>query len=57
MFITPQNKHLVMDEIITLDDFNPHKNNVSMQRQMIGKHMLFFLDEDLKMKSYQHKPM
>ena len=23
---------------------------------MIGKYMLFFLDEDLKMKSHQHKP-
>ena len=57
MFITPQNKHLVVDVIMTLDDFNPHKNNVSMQRRMIGKYMLFFLDEDLKMKSHQHKPM
>jgi hypothetical protein len=57
MFITPQNKHLVMDVIMTLDDFNPQKNKVDMQRQMIGKHMLFFLDEDLKMKSHQHKPM
>ena len=57
MFITPQNKHLVMDVIMTLDEFNPHKNNVSMQRRMIGKYMLFFLDEDLKMKSYQHKTM
>ena len=46
-----------MDEIITLDDFNPHKNNVSMQRRMIGKYMLFFLDEDLKMKSHRRKPM
>ena len=33
MFITPQNKHLVMDVIMTLDDFNPQKNNVSMQRR------------------------
>ena len=57
MSITPQNKHLVMDVIMTLDEFNPHKNNVSMQRRMIGKYMLFFLDEDLKMKSHQHKPM
>ncbi|WP_157579674.1 hypothetical protein [Prevotella sp. oral taxon 317] len=46
-----------MNLIITLDDFNPQKNNISMQRRMIGKHMLFFLDEDLKMKSYQRKPM
>ncbi len=46
-----------MDVIMTLDEFNPHKNNVSMQRRMIGKHMLFFLDKDLKMRSYQHKPM
>ena len=45
-----------MDVIMTLDEFNPHKNNVSMQRRMIGKYMLFFLDEDLKMKSHQHKP-
>ena len=57
MFITPQNKHLVMDVIMTLDEFNPHKNNVSMQRRMIGKYMLFFLDEDLKMKSHRRKPM
>ena len=46
-----------MDVIMALDEFNPHKNNVSMQRRMIGKYMLFFLDEDLKMKSYQHKTM
>ena len=46
-----------MDVIMTLNEFNPHKNNVSMQRRMIGKYMLFFLDEDLKMKSYQHKHM
>jgi len=46
-----------MDVIMTLDEFNPHKNNVSMQRRMIGKYMLFFLDEDLKMKSHQHKTM
>ena len=46
-----------MDVIMTLDEFNPHKNKVAMQRQMIGKHMLFFLDEDLKMKSHQRKPM
>ena len=46
-----------MDVIMALDDFNPQKNNESMQRRMIGKYMLFFLDEDLKMKSYQHKPM
>ena len=46
-----------MDVIMTLDDFNPQKNKVAMLRRMIGKHMLFFLDEDLKMKSYQHKPM
>ena len=45
-----------MDVIMTLDDFNTQKNKVSMQRQMIGKYMLFFLDEDLKMKSHQHKP-
>ena len=57
MFITPQNKHLDMDVIIALNEFNPHKNNVSMQWRMIGKYMLFFLDEDLKMKSYQHKHM
>ena len=46
-----------MDVIMALDDFNPQKNNESMQRRMIGKYMLFFLDEDLKMKSYQRKPM
>ena len=46
-----------MNVIIALNEFNPHKNNVSMQWRMIGKHMLFFLDEDLKMKLYQHKPM
>ena len=46
-----------MDVIMALDEFNPHKNNVSMQRRMIGKYMLFLLDEDLKMKSYQHKTM
>jgi len=46
-----------MDVIMTLDDFNPQKNKVAMLRQMIGKHMLFFLDEDLKMKSHQHKPV
>ena len=57
MFITPQNKHLDMDVIIALNEFNPHKNNVSMQRRMIGKYMLFFLDEDLKIKSYQRKLM
>ena len=57
MFITPQNKHLDMDVIIALNEFNPHKNNVSMQWRRIGIYMLFFLDEDLKMKSYQHKPM
>mgnify|MGYP001687302665 CR=1 FL=1 len=46
-----------MDVIIALNEFNLHKNNVSMQRRMIGKYMLFFLNKDLKMKSYQHKHM
>ena len=46
-----------MDVIMTLNEFNPHKNNVSMQRRMIGKYMLFFLDEDLKMKLFQCKLM
>ena len=46
-----------MDVVMTLDDFNPQKNKVAMLQQMIGKHMLFFLDEDLKMKSHQHKHM
>ena len=46
-----------MDVIIALDEFNSHKNKASMQRRMIGKYMLFFLGEDLKMKSYQRKSM
>ena len=35
---------LGMDLIMALEEFNPYKNNVSMQRRIMGKHFFpFFL--------------
>ena len=39
---------LGMDLIMSLDEFNPYKNNVSMQRRIMGKHFFPFFAENIK---------
>lgn len=40
--------YLGMDLIMSLDEFNPHKKNVAMQRRIIGKHFFPFFAENIK---------
>ena len=44
---------LGMDLIMSLDEFNPYKNNVSMQRRIMGKHFFPFFAENIK--KYRNK--
>ena len=39
---------LGMDLIMSLDEFNPYKTNVAMQRLIMGKHLFPFLAENIK---------
>ena len=45
--------YLGMDLIMSLDEFNPHKKNVSMQRRIMGKHFFPFFAENIK--KYRNK--
>ena len=38
---------------MSLDEFNPYKNNVSMQRRIMGKHFFPFFAENIK--KYRNK--
>lgn len=40
--------YLGMDLIMSLDEFNPYKNNVSMQRLIMGRHFFPFFVENIK---------
>ena len=42
-----------MDLIMSLDEFNPYKNNVSMQRRIMGKHFFPFFAGNIK--KYRNK--
>ena len=44
---------LGMDLIMSLDEFNPYKTNVSMQRRIMGKHFFPFFAENIK--KYRYK--
>ena len=44
---------LGMDLIMSLDEFNPYKNNVSMQRRIMGKYFFPFFAENIK--KYRNK--
>ena len=44
---------LGMDLIISEEEFNPYKNNVSMQRRIMGKHFFPFFAENIK--KYRNK--
>ena len=44
---------LGMDLIMSLDEFNPYKNNVSMQRRIMGKHFFPFFAGNIK--KYRNK--
>ena len=44
---------LGMDLIMSLDEFNPYKNNVPMQRRIMGKHFFPFFAENIK--KYRNK--
>ena len=39
---------LGMDLIMSLDEFNPYKTNVAMQRPIMGKHLFPFFAENIK---------
>ena len=39
---------LGMDLIMSLDEFNPYKTNVAMQRLIMGKHLFPFFAENIK---------
>jgi len=52
-FYKEQNSWLGMDLIMSLDEFNPYKNNVSMQRLIMGKHFFPFFAENIK--KYKNK--
>lgn len=45
--------YLGMDLIMSLDEFNPYKNNVSIQRLIMGKHFFPFFAENIK--KYRNK--
>jgi hypothetical protein len=53
-FFKDPNWHwLGMDLIMPLDEFDPYKNNVSMQRLIMGKHFFPFFTENIK--KYKNK--
>ena len=45
--------YLGMDLIMSEEEFNPYKNNVSMQRRIMGKHFFPFFAENIK--NYRNK--
>ncbi|AUI55993.1 hypothetical protein CRM71_11660 [Prevotella jejuni] len=45
--------YLGMDLIMSEEEFNPYKNNVSMQRRIMGKHFFPFFAENIK--KYRNK--
>ena len=45
--------YLGMDLIMAEEEFNPYKNNVSMQRRIMGKHFFPFFAENIK--KYRNK--
>ena len=45
--------YLGMDLIMSEEEFNPYKNNVSMQRRIMGKHFFPFFAENIK--KYRYK--
>jgi len=45
--------YLGMDLIVSEEEFNPYKNNVSMQRRIMGKHFFPFFAENIK--KYRNK--
>ena len=45
--------YLGMDLIISEEEFNPYKNNVSMQRRIMGKHFFPFFAENIR--KYRYK--
>ena len=45
--------YLGMDLIVSEEEFNPYKNNVSMQRRIMGKHFFPFFAENIK--KYRYK--
>lgn len=48
-----EEKWLGMDLIMSLDEFNPYKDNISMQRSIMGKHFFPFFAENIK--KYKNK--
>lgn len=52
-FYKEQNSWLGMDLIMALDDFNPYKNNISMQRRIMGEYFFAFFDENIR--KYRNK--
>lgn len=47
-FYKEENSWLGMDLIMPLNEFNPYKDNVSMQRRIMGKHFFPFFAENIK---------
>ena len=52
-FYKEENSWLGMDLIMPLNEFNPYKDNVSMQRRIMGKHFFPFFAENIK--KYRNK--
>jgi len=44
---------LGMDLIMSEDEFNPYKNNISMQRRIMGKHFYPFFSENIRKYIYK----
>lgn len=52
-FYKEENSWLGMDLIMPLNEFNPYKDNISMQRRIMGKHFFPFFAENIK--KYRNK--
>ena len=52
-FYKEENSWLGMDLIMPLNEFNPYKDNVSMQRRIMAKHFFPFFAENIK--KYRNK--
>lgn len=52
-FYKEENSWLGMDLIMPLNEFNPYKDNVSMQRRIMGKYFFPFFAENIK--KYRNK--
>ena len=52
-FYKEENSWLGMDLIMPLNEFNPYKDNVTMQRRIMGKHFFPFFAENIK--KYRNK--